>query len=299
NMKDITSTIATLYGGNSGNQHFEYDGQQYDVMVQLADKDMRELSQINKIYVRSQTGQQIPLSSLVTVTAETGADDFPHYNRLRSASVSAELAPGYSMGQVVNYLQYAGPHFLPGDTQYTFGGTLKQFLRNQGSIAGIFIMALIFIYLVLAAQFESFIDPLVVLFSVPLSMLGGLILLKIAGGTLNIFSEIGMVTLIGLVSKHGILITEFINRQRANGMALHDAIVTAAGMRLRPILMTTGAMVLGAVPLALASGAGSADRHQIGWVIVGGMLFGTFFSLFVVPVAYSFLSYFKRDRIDS
>ncbi len=158
-----------------------------------------------------------------------------------------------------------------------------------------FLLALAFIYLVLSAQFESFASPFIIMLSVPLSMTGALLALYFSGGTLNIYSQVGLITLVGLITKHGILIVEFANQQRAQGKVVLDAIRTAAGLRLRPILMTTGSMVLGAMPLALATGAGAESRHQIGWVIIGGMLVGTFFTLFVVPVAYS-LVFGARDQ---
>jgi multidrug efflux pump len=152
------------------------------------------------------------------------------------------------------------------------------------------ILALGFIYLVLSAQFESFRSPLIIMFSVPLAMLGALLTLKLTGGTLNVYSQIGLITLIGLITKHGILIVEFANQMRDKGKELREAVVDAAVLRLRPILMTTGAMVLGAIPLALATGAGAESRIQIGWVIVGGMTFGTLLTLFVVPVVYTLLA---------
>ena len=151
----------------------------------------------------------------------------------------------------------------------------------------VFVLALLFIYLVLAAQFESFIDPFIILLSVPLSMAGALLALRLSGGTLNVFSQIGLITLVGLITKHGILIVEFANQLREQGLAMHEAVRRSAAQRLRPILMTTGAMVLGAVPLALASGAGAESRQQIGWVIVGGMSLGTLLTVFVVPTMYT------------
>jgi len=177
---------------------------------------------------------------------------------------------------------------------YAYDGKAAQFIHSSGSLFTLVSLALIFIYLILAAQLGSFIDPFIILFSVPLCIVGAIATLKLTGGTLNLYSEIGLVTLIGLVSKHGILITQFTNELRAEGHEMIDAIVKAASVRLRPILMTTLAMVLGALPLAFATGPGSVGREQIGWVIVGGLLFGTFFSLIVVPIAYSILGSFKR-----
>ena len=165
-------------------------------------------------------------------------------------------------------------------------GTSREFRNSQGALAVVFVLALVFIFLVLAAQFESFIDPLVIMLSVPLSMIGALLALKWSGGSLNVYSQIGLITLVGLITKHGILIVEFANQLRGQGVELVEALVKAASQRLRPILMTTGAMVLGAVPLALATGAGAESRVQIGWVIVGGMSLGTALTIFVVPTMY-------------
>ena len=285
NVQDITDAMATFLGGKTVGD-FEFDSQTYDVLLQLKRDDLKDLSAINKIYVRSATQKMIPLASLVSITPMVGPVDLSHYNRLRADQITADLAPGYSLGEVINYLQEFLPTHLPSNASYVFTGSSLDFLNAHNRMNMIFLLALIFIYLVLAAQFESFSDPFIVLFSVPLSIVGALLVLRLTNGTLNIFSQIGLVTLVGLIAKHGILITEFANQLQAQGMAVREAVVEAAARRLRPILMTTGAMVLGALPLALATGAGAASRQQIGWVIVGGMLIGTFFSLFVVPSAY-------------
>jgi len=185
---------------------------------------------------------------------------------------------------------------LPASVRYDYSGESREFKDAGRSLLFIFVLALAFIYLVLAAQFESFVDPLIIMFTVPLSMTGALLALQLTGGTLNIYSQIGLVTLIGLISKHGILIVQFANRLQDEGRPLVEAVVEAAALRLRPILMTTGAMVAGAIPLALATGAGAQSRHEIGWVIVGGMTFGTLLTLFVVPTAYTLLA---RRRVSS
>lgn len=292
-LTDVSDAIATLLGGKKETA-FEFDGQNYDVILQMQRKDLRDLQGLNKIYVRSSTGQMIPLSSIIKIQPKVGPVMLPHYDRLRSDEISAELAPGYSIGQAVDYLQSFFKTHLPSSAQYVFSGSVKDYLDSHNRMRMIFLLALAFIYLVLAAQFESFIDPFIVLLSVPLSLVGGLFVLRLAGGSMNIYSQIALVTLIGLIAKHGILITEFANQLRQEGRALHDAIIEATALRLRPILMTTGAMVLGAIPLALSSGPGAIARQQVGWVIVGGMLFGTFFSLFVVPTAYTFLSKHRK-----
>jgi multidrug efflux pump len=179
---------------------------------------------------------------------------------------------------------------LPATAQTDLDGQSREFRKSGKEIYFTFVLALLFIYLVLSAQFESFVHPFVIMLSVPLSMTGALFVLWLTGGTLNIYSQVGLVTLVGLITKHGILIVEFSNQLRAKGETMMDAVVDAATLRLRPILMTTGAMVLGALPLALAHGAGAESRTQIGWVIVGGMSFGTLLTLFVVPTAYTLLA---------
>jgi multidrug efflux pump len=289
NLNDISTTIATLLGGKTEST-FEFDGQNYDVMLQMQRKDLKDLTGLDKIYVRNAVGQMISLSTLVKITPVVGTVMLPHYDRLRSDDITAELAPGYTMGQAVAYLQKFMDTHLPANAKFQFSGAVKDYLDSHSRMASIFLLALAFIYLVLAAQFESFVDPFIVLLSVPLSLVGGLVVLRFAGGTINIYSEIALVTLIGLIAKHGILITEFANQLRTQGKNALEAVTEAATLRLRPILMTTGAMVLGALPLALAHGPGAVSRQQVGWVIVGGMLFGTFFSLFVVPTAYVYLT---------
>jgi multidrug efflux pump len=187
-------------------------------------------------------------------------------------------------------LEQLAKKYTGSNMQYDFGGQSRQFIEASGTMAITFGFAIIFIFLILAAQFESFRDPLIVMFTVPLSTAGALLFLVLDGGTINIYTQIGLVTLVGLISKHGILMVEFANQLRAGGAELEEAIVRAAKIRLRPILMTTAAMVLGALPLAIASGAGAESRHQIGVVIIGGMVFGTLFTLFVVPTVYTYLT---------
>lgn len=287
-ISDIANTISTLIGGNQIGT-FEYDGQDYDVMLQLSNAKLMDIQTLNQVYVNSSTGQQIPLSNLVTITSGVGPVALPHYNRMRAATFSAELAPGYSLGEAVSYLQNLAHQILPEDARIAFKGDAKTYLESKDTMHLAFGLALLFIYLVLSAQFESFLDPLAILLSVPLTIVGALTALDLAHCSLNVYSDIGLVTLIGLIAKHGILITEFANQQLAKGKIPREAVAIAAGLRLRPIIMTTAAMVLGALPLALASGAGAESRKQIGWVIVGGMSVGTFFSLVVVPVAYTYV----------
>jgi multidrug efflux pump len=245
--------------------------------------------------VRGRKGAIVQLSSVVSVDETVAPKELNRFNQLRSATITAVPGPGYSLGDGLAALEQAAARVLPATVQTDYAGQSREFKQSGSSILLVFLLALGFIYLVLAAQFESFVDPLVIMFSVPLSITGALAALYFAGGTLNVYSQIGLVTLIGLITKHGILIVEFANQLQEEGRGLRDALVEAAALRLRPILMTTGAMVLGAVPLAIAVGAGAESRSQIGWVIVGGMSFGTLLTLFVVPVAYSYLARRRSD----
>ena len=203
-------------------------------------------------------------------------------------------SPGYSLGEALQFMDETAARILPPGYATELNGVSREFKASSGSLGVVFVLALFFIFLVLSAQFESFIDPFVILLSVPLSMVGALGALQLSGGTLNVFSQIGLITLVGLITKHGILIVEFSNQLRQQGRDVMDAVVESAGLRLRPILMTTGAMVLGALPLALATGAGAESRQQIGWVIVGGMSVGTLLTIFVVPTIYTL---FARRRV--
>jgi multidrug efflux pump len=213
-----------------------------------------------------------------------------HFGQRRSASITAGLAPDYSLGEALDFMEATAAKVLKPGYTTELNGTSREFKNSQGALAIVFVLALLFIFLVLSAQFESFVDPFVILLSVPLSMIGALLALKFTGGSLNVYSQIGLITLVGLISKHGILIVEFTNQLREQGMAMQEALIKASAQRLRPILMTTGAMVFGAVPLALATGAGAESRTQIGWVIVGGMSLGTLLAVFVVPTMYALLA---------
>jgi multidrug efflux pump len=225
------------------------------------------------------------------VTEAVAPKELKRFNQLRAVTISANLGPGYSQGEGLQFLEDLADEILPATVQTDVTGQSREFRAAGQSLAFVFLLALGFIYLVLAAQFESFRDPVIILLMVPLTMTGALAALYFSGGTLNVYSQIGLVTLIGLISKHGILIVEFANQQQEQGRDRISAVIEAASLRLRPILMTTGAMVLGAVPLAIATGAGAESRHQIGWVVVGGMTLGTLLTLFVLPTVYSYLAY--------
>jgi multidrug efflux pump len=236
----------------------------------------------------------VPLSSLVRVTETVSPRELNHFNQRRSASLTANLAPGYSLGEALAFMDAASGRVLPAGYTTELNGVSREFKSSSGALGLVFVLALLFIFLVLAAQFESFVDPFVILLAVPLSTVGALAALQWSGGTLSVYSQIGLITLVGLISKHGILIVEFANQLRQQGRSPFDAVVEAASLRLRPILMTTGAMVLGALPLALSTGAGAESRRQSGWVIVGGMSVGTLLTIFVVPTVYLLLA---RKRV--
>ncbi|MFG0381030.1 efflux RND transporter permease subunit [Pseudomonas sp. zbq_18] len=284
----IGRSLESLFGSRQVTR-FKQNGEQYDVLVQLQDVDRSNPDDLNRVYVRGRDGSMVQLSNLIEVRETVAPRELNHFNQLRAVTVTANVGSGYTLGQALDHLEARARAIFPADTQFDYTGTSRDFKESESGVALIFVLALVFIFLVLAAQFESFLDPLIILFSVPLSMAGALLALTLFGGTLNIYSQVGLVTLIGLITKHGILIVEFANHRLREGRELGEAVLEAALQRLRPILMTTGAMVLGAVPLAIASGAGAESRQQIGMVIVGGLLVGTFFTLFVVPTLYMLL----------
>ena len=284
----VGRTLETLLGGRQVTR-FEMNGEQYDVMVQLDIPDRSTPAALDTIFLRSPTGEMIQLSNIVRVVEDIAPKELRRFNQLRSVTISASISPGFALGEVLDHIERVVDEVLPQTTQTDVNGQSRDYRASSQSLAMVFVMALAFIYLVLAAQFESYRDPLIILVTVPLSMAGALGALYFVGGSLNVYSQIGLVTLVGLITKHGILIVEFTNQLTARGMRRAEAVVEASTLRLRPILMTTGAMVLGAVPLALADGAGAESRQQIGWVIVGGLSLGTLLTLFVVPTVLSFV----------
>jgi len=287
-VETIGRTLETLLGGRQVTR-FKREGKQYDVIVQLEAKDRDTPADLNAIFVRSRDGRLVQLSNLVKVRETVGPKELNHFNRLRATILSANLAPGRTLDEALNFLETAAAEVLDKTARTELDGVSREFRESGAALWITFLLALGFIYLVLAAQFESFVSPFVIMLTVPLAMTGALGAVKLTGGTLNVYSQIGLVMLIGLITKHGILIVEFSNQLRERGAERLEAVIEASTLRLRPILMTTGAMVLGALPLALAQGAGAEARQAIGWVIVGGLLLGTVFTLFVVPTAYVLL----------
>ena len=288
-VDSVARTVETMLGGRSVTR-YKRDADQYDVIVQTEGRGRATPEDIDRLFVRGRSDTMVPLSSLVKLREAVSPRELNHFNQRRSVSITASLAPDYSLGQALTFLDQTATKVLPQGYVTELNGVSREFRSSSGALGLVFVLALLFIFLVLSAQFESFLDPFVILLSVPLSMVGALLALKWSGGTLNVYSQIGLITLVGLISKHGILIVEFSNQLRRQGMAVRDAVVMAASLRLRPILMTTFAMVLGALPLALASGAGAESRQQIGWVIVGGMSLGTLLTIFVVPTVYTWFA---------
>jgi multidrug efflux pump len=291
----IGRTLETLLGGRQVTR-FKREGKQYDVIVRLEDKDRTQPTDLTSIYVRARDGQLVQLSNLVQLRETVAPKELNHYNRLRAVIISASLAPDYTLDEALTFMEQAAREELGKAAQTTLDGESREYRESGQQLLMIFVLALAFIYLVLAAQFESFSSPLVIMLTVPLAMTGALAALLLlsyvygAGGTLNVYSKVGLIMLVGLITKHGILIVEFANQLMARGKDKFEAVTEAAALRLRPILMTTGAMVLGAVPLALAAGPGAEARRPIGWVIVGGLVFGTLLTLYVIPAAYTLLA---------
>ena len=287
-VDDIGRALETLLGGRQVTR-FKREGRQYDVIVQLGAGDRVTPADLEAIFVRGSNDRLVQLSNLVEVKETVAAKELNHFNRLRASVISANLAPGTTLGEALDHLDATAAEVLGPTRATALDGQSREFRESGGTLYITFVLALAVIYLVLAAQFESFVSPFVIMLTVPLAMTGALAALLMTGGTLNVYSQIGMVMLVGLITKNGILIVEFANQLRAQGSDRFAAVTEAARLRLRPILMTTAAMVLGAVPLALATGAGAESRQQIGWVIVGGLSLGTLLTLFVVPAFYTLL----------
>jgi multidrug efflux pump len=294
-VQAIGNTLQTMLGSLRAGT-YEKDGQQYYVMLQAPLENRRSTDDIENLYVRSTvSGKLIPLSNVVTLTNYAEAGTLARFNRMRSITLSTGVAPGYTVGQALEYLRGIAKQELPPEAQVDYNGESREFMRSSSAVFFTFGMALLVVFLVLSAQFESFAHPVVIMLTVPLAMLGALIGLAVFGKSLNLYSQIGIVMLVGLAAKNGILIVEFANQLRDEGCSVADAIVEAASVRLRPILMTSVAMIVGALPLMLSSGAGAASRASIGVVIVFGVAFSTLLSLLVVPAFYSLIAPFTKS----
>jgi multidrug efflux pump len=288
-VQDISQTLQLAYS-NLRFGYFTQEGKQYQVIGQVSRINRDDPADLKNLYVRTRSGTLVSIDNLVSIEESTTPPTLYHYNRFKSATISAGLAPGKTIGDGIKVMEEIRKELLDDTFTTALTGTSRDFAESSGNTAFAFVLALVLIYLILAAQFESFVDPLTIMFTVPLAICGALISLYAFGQTLNIFSQIGMIMLIGLVTKNGILIVEFANQKREEGMDKIQAVLTASRMRLRPILMTSLAMALGSLPLALSLGAASTSRQPLGIVIVGGILFSLVLTLFVIPAMYTFLS---------
>jgi multidrug efflux pump len=295
-MSEISSALNTMFGGNLVN-YFSQSGYSYQVIPQVPDDWRRNVQQLQTVNIATANGEMVPLSTIVSFNNTTEPSSLYQFQQLNAATLEGMLKPGISMGQGLSYLQNLASQTLPQSMSVNYSGQSRQFMQEGDVLLYAFLLAIIIIFLVLSAQFESFKDPLIVLVSVPMSICGALIPLFLGLATINIYTEIGLITLIGLISKHGILMVEFANRlQEEKGLSIREAIEEAAATRLRPILMTTFCMVFGILPLLLARGAGAVSRFDVGLVITAGMIIGTCFTLFVVPAIYTYIA---EDRVEA
>lgn len=298
---DVGNTIAFFIQGRKA-ANVQRGAKRDELFVQVEKSLRTNPDDLNRMFVRSRyvndtdgMSKMVPLSDLITIREGTSPMGVNHYNQMLSVIAFGNIAEGHSLGEAVEKINQIKDKYLPNTMQLTFSGSTKSYLDESRQIVIVFLLALVFVFLILAAQFESFIDPMIIMLSVPFSITGALITLWLVPGcSLNIYSKVGLVTLIGLITKHGILIVDFANSMLEKGHTIIDAAKVAAHLRLRPILMTTFAMVIGTIPLALATGAGAAARKQIGWAIVGGMSFGTLFTLFIVPIIYIYFAKLKQ-----
>jgi len=292
----IGAALSAALGGNYVN-YFSMSGRAYRVMSQVSQEHRLNPAQLDGYYIRTPAGDMIPASTVATLTYQTVPESIRRFQQLNAATISGVIAPGVPLGQALGFMQDALRQAAPTGYTADYAGESRQFLQESGGFLVTLLFAVIIVYLALSAQFESFRDPLVILVSVPMATFGALLFINLGLSTLNIYTEVGLVTLIGLISKHGILMVEFANdAQRLRGLTKREAIEEAATVRLRPILMTTLAMVLGVVPLVAAAGAGAAGRHDMGLVIFTGLSIGTLFTLFVVPAVYLAVGQDHRAR---
>ncbi|MCP9753351.1 efflux RND transporter permease subunit [Ferruginibacter sp. HRS2-29] len=293
--QDVVSAIQSAFSGGRL-AYFLKDGRQYSVIAQVERSDRDKPDDISRLYVRNNKGQSIPLSAVIKLEESSSPPSLYHFNRYKAATISASLSEGHTVGDGIKAMEAIRSKILDESYLTALSGPSRDYSESSSNILFAFLLALVLIYLVLAAQFESFVDPLIIMITVPLALAGALLSLSIFGQTLNIFSEIGMIMLIGLVTKNGILIVEFANQKREEGHTKYEAILIASQQRLRPILMTSLATSFGALPIALSLGAASTSRVPLGIVVVGGIIFSLILTLFVIPAMYTFLSRSKQHQ---
>jgi len=289
----VGRTIETLMGSREVTTYV-VGGQEYKVLLQAPESARLSPYDLQNVFVRTGSGGLVPLSNVVTLSERARAQTLSRQDRVRAITITASLAPGYSLGEALDFLDRTAKEVLPQEARISYLGQSLEFRESSGALYVTFALALLVVFLVLAAQFESFVHPFVILLSTPLAVTGGLLALWVTGQTLNVFSQIGMVLLIGLMAKNGILVVEFANQLRDRGMSIRDAVLEASVVRLRPILMTSIATVLGAVPLAMATGAGAESRQALGVVIVGGITLSTIVTLYAVPALYLLLAPYTK-----
>jgi multidrug efflux pump len=289
-VNNIGRTLETMLGSRRVTTYID-DGEEYDLILQGERDEQRTTTSLQNMYVRSErSGELIPLANLVQLREMADASRLNRYNRIRSLTIEANLSEDLALGDALDYLNGLVREHLPDSAVVDYKGLSRDFQTAGGSVMFIFLLGILITFLVLAAQFESYVHPFVIMLTVPLAILGGMLGLYITGNSFNLYSQIGLIMLIGLAAKNGILIVEFVNQLRDRGVEFHQALLEASSARLRPILMTSLTAVAGAVPLVISSGAGSETRFVIGIVVIFGVLLATFLTLFVVPVAYSLLA---------
>jgi multidrug efflux pump len=289
-LESIGRTLETMLGSRNVTTFIDR-GREYNVVLQGKDEDRASPRDLTDLYVRGDRGNTlVPLSNLVTLRDVAGPQELSRFDRMRAITVSAGLAPGYTLGAALDYMEELAAEVLPAHARISYDGESREFKKTGRSLYVTFMLALIVVFLVLAAQFESFRHPLIIMMTVPLGITGALGGLWLMGSSLNVYSQIGVILLIGLAAKNGVLIVEFANQLRDRGVEFHEAIVRASGIRLRPVLMTSACTVFGAVPLLIATGAGAEARQPIGAVVVFGVVFCTLLTLLVVPAFYSLLA---------
>jgi len=288
-VRDIASTLQLYFSGQRYG-YFVLNGKQYSVIAQADRQDRDAPIDVSSIYVRNSNGELIQLDNLVKMSYRSSPPQLYHYNRYMSATVSASMAKGYTLGDGINEMDKIASEMLDESFSTSLAGTAKDYSESSNTLVFAFLLALTLVYLILAAQFESFRDPLIIMFTVPLALAGAVLSLWIFGQTLNIFSQIGIIALIGIVTKNGILIVEFANQRKAQGLSVREAVIDAAAQRFRPILMTSLATVFGVLPIALALGAAARSRVSMGIVIIGGLLFSLGLTLYIIPALYTYLS---------
>ncbi len=294
---DVSQALQSAFSG-ARSAYFIMNDRQYEVITQVPKSDRNTPTDISKIYIRNSRGESIPISSVLTIVENSNPPNLYHYNRFNSATISASLAEGKTIGDGVKAMERIAKEKLDESFQTALSGPSRDFKESASNTSYALLLALILIYLVLAAQFESFTDPFIIMLTVPLAIAGALISLWVFDQTLNIFSQIGIIMLIGLVTKNGILIVEFANKKREAGLAIKEAVLEAAAQRLRPILMTSLATALGALPIAISLGAAATSRKPLGTVVVGGLMFSLILTLFVIPAVYTYVSSKHKRQVD-